>query len=887
MEKLKNISNDIVRIIFGVKVEDPKVWIMQRLIFLLILTLLLIKPTANAIFLSKVGVEALPIAYLMVAFIALIFTLFYNKYITKLSPLSIFYASTKMCIVALVIIGIILWVDGLDIFGAYLFYLFISIFGILSASQFWILANQIFNAREARKYFGIIGFGAIAGGIVGGYLASIISTILQSEVIPFVAAIILIFVLNYIKRFSTSTKEKGAVPIQDSIASNLKAPIQLILSSKHLTLIALVIAISVFTSKLIDFQFGYFAALSYPIEEDLTSFYGFMYSTFNLAAIAIQMLLTTRIIGRLGIGYSLILLPVILVINAGILIFIPGLLLAGGIKMADASMKQSINKAAIELIMLPVPKDIKLRTKTFLDVFIDSIATGVSGIVLLLVLQAFDLANWIISLMILIASIIWLLLANKIRQEYKRVFRQSLNVKSEQLDIEGKTIEESYKNILQNGIDSQVLKTLTFLQDNPMKNLENSYLTLLRHENPFIVKAAIELLTYIKSDYSDDIIPLLNHTNQNVSIAAFEYMINHQNSFGPNFLIDRLNSSDLEVKLIALVAYIKEFRNDPRSLNILRVQDRLQNIISTLENEFNKGSVHWVGVLKAIGYGRFSSLYTLIDDFMDSDHPELRKHSILAAGETQSSHFLKKLSLILETTNPDPWVIKSLSKFSMSKIEKVISSSLKNDKLNTLRNIPKVLELKPNQKAILILQSFFGSDDIELRSNAIIALRVLSDNYPLLKVDSSIINKALIEECKYTNKILEVLSMYSGNTDDYLQDSSKANHPLINLLKHKIDSNLKLIFELLHIKYPPENYLELYDYVKGADTELRNNAIEYVDNSLTFDLKTAIIPLLEYISSPEQSKVSDHDTSNRRKIRDFLLKNKDASISEAAIDFYK
>jgi len=885
LERWSDMASDLARIVFGTKIDHPKVWIMQRLIFLLILTLLLIKPTANAIFLSKVGVSKLPIAYLMIAVLALFFTLFYNRYISRLSPLTIFHSSIRWCMIALVVIGGVLLIDPLEVVGAYLFYLFISVFGILSASQFWILANQIFNAREARKYFGFIGFGAIAGGIAGGYLASLVSTLIQSEAIPFFAAFILLFVMRIIKSFSLDTPHRGDVLFSEVVAAPIKSPFRLILDSKHLTFIALVIAISVFTSKLIDFQFGYFASQAFPVEEELTAFYGIMFSTFNLVAITIQVVLTTRIIGRLGIGYSLVLLPVILVLNAGALLLVPGLIVAAGLKLSDASMKQSINKAATELIMLPVPKDIKLRTKTFLDVFIDSIATGFSGIVLLLVLRAFDFSNWIITSIILAASIIWFLLTNKIRREYMKVFRKSLYLTAEEGDTEVKTIMDSYIQILRDGSDDQILKALAFLQDNPLPSLDEACLQLFNHSNPLVVRSAIEVLMYSRSDYSDHITPLLETKDQNINIVAFEYLINHQHRFDPNFLIDRLNSKDPEIKVIAIVAYAREFRNDPRLLNTLRIEDRIRAVIEQLAFEEDSDTQYWIGVLKAIGYGKFTALYAYIDRFLVSDNEALGHHAILAAGETRASKYLKILLAMLDTSNPRIDVVKSIAKFSMSRIEKAVQACMNKDELTILRNIPKILEIKPSQKSVMLLQSFFSHEDIEIRNNAISSLRVLSDTYPLLRIDGSIINEALIEECKYTNQVLEGLVLQHGTMGG--KSNLNGESALIRLLKAKIDTNLKLIFELLHIKYPPENYLELFDYVNGSDTELRNNAIEYVDNSLTFDLKSAVIPLLEYTQTKEISRAKILDERNAAKIKQFLVQNKDEAIREAAVRHFE
>ena len=47
----------------------------------------------------------------------------------------------------------------------YAFYIWVAIFGVITTAQFWLLANHVFDAREARRLFGFIGAGAISGGI--------------------------------------------------------------------------------------------------------------------------------------------------------------------------------------------------------------------------------------------------------------------------------------------------------------------------------------------------------------------------------------------------------------------------------------------------------------------------------------------------------------------------------------------------------------------------------------------------------------------------------------------------------------------------------------------------------------------------------------------------
>ena len=53
------------------------------------------------------------------------------------------------------------------------FYLMALLLGVLLISQFWTLANLVYDPRQAKRLFGFIGGGAPLGGIVG-------SAILQS-----------------------------------------------------------------------------------------------------------------------------------------------------------------------------------------------------------------------------------------------------------------------------------------------------------------------------------------------------------------------------------------------------------------------------------------------------------------------------------------------------------------------------------------------------------------------------------------------------------------------------------------------------------------------------------------------------------------------------------
>ncbi len=54
------------------------------------------------------------------------------------------------------------------------FYIWVKIFGVLAPTQIWTLANYVLTTREAKRVFGMVGGGAIAGWIFAGLFSKTI-----------------------------------------------------------------------------------------------------------------------------------------------------------------------------------------------------------------------------------------------------------------------------------------------------------------------------------------------------------------------------------------------------------------------------------------------------------------------------------------------------------------------------------------------------------------------------------------------------------------------------------------------------------------------------------------------------------------------------------------
>ncbi len=181
----------IIRKTFDVREGEFKIsfW-MQAYVFLIIAVLLIIKPTVNAIFLSELGAEQLPWAYLLVAVTAILSSAFYTKALARFSLQNIIQATLLSSVLAFALLGILMKFQLVSGWMLYFYYVWVAIYALLSASQFWVMANLVFDLREAKRLFGFIGSGAILGGIVGGYLTSLLSPAIGTEYTLILAALL-------------------------------------------------------------------------------------------------------------------------------------------------------------------------------------------------------------------------------------------------------------------------------------------------------------------------------------------------------------------------------------------------------------------------------------------------------------------------------------------------------------------------------------------------------------------------------------------------------------------------------------------------------------------------------------------------------------------------
>jgi AAA family ATP:ADP antiporter len=848
--------------------EVPRALLMFAYIFLVICCLLMLKPVRNSLFLEKYSVKDIPYVFMLVAVFAAVVTSVYGRFAQKVR-LDLLIKTTLLIILSnLLIFWLLLYFNYQGGWFLFVFYVWVAIFGVITTSQFWVLANYIFDAREAKRLFGFVGAGAISGGILGGY-STRIALWIGTENLLLICAALLSFCLIILpqvwkRRAKVYQIEKSRQKQQMRHGAASANPFKLLKGSRHLVYLTVIVGIGVIVANLVDYQYIAIAKLAYPNKDELTAFFGFWLSTLSIISLVIQLFLTRRILETFGVGLSLLFLPLSILIGAVTILLYPVLWAAVLVKVSDGSFKQSINKAGLELLVLPIPSEIKPQAKAFVDVFVDSLSTGIGGVLLILFTTMWGFAVGQISLVIIPLILAWLIFIFAVRKEYINAFRLAIEkrtVDPEELfvNIQDASLFEPALKVLESDNEKQILYILKLLENIKSERFIPHFRQLLHHSSADVRSLILKIVAeYNTIDLSADIAPLAEDQNLEVRTEALSYLF--QKSFPEekiNLLREFLGHPDYQTRAAALMCTA---RGSAESETIRKffplkslIEDTLKSI-KQMQGDEEKGKFIRSNIALAIGEARSPELFSYLHILLNDSAPEVLESAVISAGKTGAREFVPVLIDLLNHKHARKFSREALANYGEDVIDDLAGClSDPNQPRNTRLNIPKVMGMIGAQKTVDVLIANLDQIDLVLRFQVLRGLNHLRTNFPMLKFNEKPIEKKLLEEVhSYMNTltILYAQCQFEKN----IKHPADSAHPervkeaqtlLIRALEEKSDKNLGRIFRLLGLRYPAKDMYNAYLGIVSNKQDIRANAVEFLDNVLDSGLKKVIIPLVE------------------------------------------
>jgi AAA family ATP:ADP antiporter len=461
--------------------EGRKTILLALYLFLIIATYLVAKSVRDGLFLARYDVFKLPYVIIGIALAVGLFVSGYVRLAKRIEPTRLVVGTLALFISNLILFW---WMIQAGISAVYpVIYIWAGMYGAIAPAQVWTLANDIFTTREAKRTFGIVGSGGIVGAIAGSYLtrafALKIGTVPLLLIMAFLLFLAALLVLALAKH-----RLAPEVRLEDTPAPrHLNDSLKLIARSPHLRLIAWLVFLTALATTMADYQFKAVVVDSLGGDKDkLTAFFGTFYGTVGILSLGVQFLVTSRVLRRVGLGMTILLLPLALALASVFLI--PTLAMSAAIllKGSDAAMKHSIDRSSRELAYLPVNRRIKIHVKSAIDMVVDRLGDGFGGVILLILTSAvgFGLRGIIYANLVFIA--LWIFVALRLKISYTREL--SCSIREGQVEIgswyealAGAEMLGGLQEALRSGDEPRVLAALELVSSN--RSLEAG--TVLNH----------------------------------------------------------------------------------------------------------------------------------------------------------------------------------------------------------------------------------------------------------------------------------------------------------------------------------------------------------------------------------------------------------------------
>lgn len=835
--------------------------LMFSYIFLLIASLMIVKPVRNSLFLTQFGIEQLPYAFIAVAVVSAGFVGAYSRLTRRFKLNRIIVTTTVVSILSLSVVWWLLMNDFKAPWFIYAFYVWVALFGLITTTQFWLLANYVFNAREAKRVFSFVGAGAIAGGIFGGYLTNFLATTLSTKGMLHFAMLFLVVCLVLLSIVwksgaKVTYRERLRRQARQRELSTSGSPLKLLLQSRLVTYTASIIGVGVIAASLVDYSFNAVASEAIQDPDRLTAFFGFWMSNLSVFSLLIQLIVTGRALKSFGVGIALLFLPVAVLVGAGAIILMPTLVTVTALKVSEGGFKQSIQKVGIELLGLPVPARLKNQIKALVDVAVDNFATGIGGLLLLLLTVVLNVGVQFVGALIVLISFVWIFLVIKVRKEYVDSFRHAIEKRTidpEAItrDVKATVHADDLIRLLDSSNEKQIIFALGFYESLKDERLADHLKVLADHSSSEVQRRVFTLAREIPDvDLTAAANLYIAAGNARVRIAAMRYLLSrseHKLELIQFYMAD----DDVIVRAAALISAAREWKDDADFRAQVDIEELFRNPCAAItvgageqcEKEVRIALAHALGIVSS------PTTFDCLDQLLTDEAEEVAAQVVISAGRTHDLRFVPQLIEALGSKHLRRQAREALSEYGES-IGELLDAQLSDPNTSTrIRfEIPRILAMIGSQSCVKCLLNNLDHPNTALRYQVIRSLNKIRAREPNLKLKTKQIDERITDETRRYYYMLLVLHRHrqiSQDAADASPEVTQARSLLMRALSEKLDSNLERIFRLLGLKHLPKDMYNAYYGVVSELPDNRANAVELLDLVLDPRLKEIILPLAE------------------------------------------
>lgn len=263
----------------------------------------------------------------------------------------------------------------------YVYYVWLSVINLFATSLFWAYMVDVFDAGQGKRLFAFIGVGGTLGAMAGGWATTAISSHTESPYLP--AALMLIgaslfgaaiAVMRALERTMGSRRRAasaGGMPGEgERIGGGFLDGATAVLKSPYLLGIGGYIALLAVSNTMIYFTQAHIVLSSADTFSERVRGFALFDALAETTVLLTQVFVTTRIIKRLGVGWTLAILPLVTAAGFAALAVWPVYGMMALFQALHRGARHAISRPARETLFSVLSPADKYKAKPVVDVFV-------------------------------------------------------------------------------------------------------------------------------------------------------------------------------------------------------------------------------------------------------------------------------------------------------------------------------------------------------------------------------------------------------------------------------------------------------------------------------------------------------------------------------------
>ena len=815
--------------------EHLRLWAMFSYLLFVLFAYYIVKPVSRAMFLTKFDVDKLPLLYILIAIFGGVLAYFYSRLASKVSLQAAVTWAMGLSVATLVVMW---WLIRMRIpWMVYVLNIWVSLFSVILVSQGWLVASNLFNAREAKRLYPILDLGMVVGAAFGGeFTQRTVALIGPESLLLASAGMVALAYLAFLaaRRGSAKSVETARAASAEETDFSFGQMLSDISRVRHLRIIVGMMVVMYLADTLVEYQFQAMARMAYR-GDALTAFFGQFYGFWlNGVEFVFQIFLTGLVVRWFGVGATLQIAPIAIAVSSTAILAAPGVFSASAVRLTEASTRYTLSKTGMELLYMPLPLALRNRIKAFIDICVDRLSRGLGGVVLLfLTTGSLHFGVRGISVVVIALSLIWIYYAFRAKKEYVASIRKRLS--DRRLDLAAVRVavtDSATIRILEEAASGanvrQAVYALSLLADAQKYDIKPLLLRVIENAAPDLRDKAYQIATELKFD------GLLQYASKDIGAFPIPSAVAYTLALAParaQIAQAMLESDDKELIRAALEA----MRSQP-DLALKTIGDPLLERWARSDDARSRAIA--ATAIAARGESGLELLHALL---LDPDCSVVAA-AITAAANLKAREYVYRMIETLGSPKLRAQSIRALNSFGDT-IAGTLNDSLTDGStsLPIRRAIPRVLKNIPSQRAVDALLPLIGHSDLTIRSSILKALNHLRGTAPALQFDQKAVMDQLLSEARAYYGLYEALTA--------VRERRKQEYRALDLLSRTLSERMKQalerLFRLLGLRYPPKDMYSAYLAVSQPARYDSSAALEFLDNVLDRDLKRVLLPLLD------------------------------------------